>query len=425
MSTETILILGGSFAGLSAAHWALKHVLPQLPKKEGVTYNVTVVNPSKDLYWRIAAPRACASKEMMPASKIFYPIEPAFTYAFPKFKFVQGSATHVDPAGQTVSVATVEGEQLSIPYAALVIATGWSTPSPLFTQSTDRAALEQVYNAFQANLKNAKSIVVGGGGPVGVETAGEISELLNGKPGFFASAPKNPKAKVTLVCGDKKLLPVLREAIGKDAQQFLKRVGCDVVYNTKVVGSSKLGSEEGAKTKVELSNGESLEADIYIDATGMRPNTGFLPKEWLDNRNKVACNPKTLRVEHESAGPRIYVVGDVGSYTRGGVMDQALAIPVAMTNLRTDLIAHLNGTVPGGDRHYEPNLKESQVVPIGTQKGVGAFNGNKLPSQMVWMLKGRDYMIGMMAQPTLRGDQYKKEGKWTPVVSSQVGLSSG
>jgi len=425
MSTETILILGGSFAGLSAAHWALKHVLPQLPKKEGVTYNVTIVNPSKDFYWRIGAPRACASKEMMPSSKIFYPIEPAFTYASPNFKFVQGSATHVDPAGQTVSVTTVGGEQQSIPYAALVIATGWSTPSPLFTQSTDRAALEHVYDAFQASLKNAKSVVIGGGGPVGVETAGEIAEILNGKPGFFASAPKNPKAKVTLVCGDKKLLPVLREAIGKDAQQFLKRVGCDVMYNTRVVGSSKLGSEEGAKTKVELSNGESLEADIYIDATGMRPNTGFLPKEWLDNRNKVACNPKTLRVEHESAGPRVYVVGDVGSYTRGGAIDLASAVPAAMTNLRTDLIAHLSGKAPGGDRHYEANLKEQQVVPIGTQKGVGAFNGMKMPSQMVWMIKGRDYMVGMLAESTLKGDQYKKEGKWTPVAVSKAGLSSG
>lgn len=397
----------------------MKHVLPQLPKKEGVTYNVTVVNPSKDFYWRFAAPRAIVSKEMMPSSKIFYPIEPAFTYAFPKFKFVHGTATHVDSAGMTVSVTTVDGEQQSIPYVALVIATGWTSPSPLFTQATDREALEHVYDAFQAGLKSAKSVIIAGGGPVGVETAGEVAEILNGKPGFFQSAPKNPNAKVTLVSGDKKLLPVLREAISKDAEQFLKRIGCDVVFNTRVVGSSK----EGSKTKVELSNGEFLEADIYIDATGMRPNTSFLPKEWLDNRNKVACNPNTLRVEHASAGPRVYVVGDVGSYTKGGVMDQASAIPAAMTNLRTDLIAHLNGSAPGGDRHYEPITKEQQVVPIGTQKGVGAFGGIKMPSQMVWMIKGRDYMISMLAQPTLRGDGFKKEGKWAPQAVSKVGLS--
>lgn len=428
MSTETILILGGSFAGISAAHYAFKHTIPSLPKKDGVTYNVTMVNPSKDFYWRIASPRACVSSQMMPSSRIFRPIEPAFTYAFPKFKFVQGVATHVDPAGQTVSVTTVDGEQISIPYAALVIATGWNTPSPLFTQTTDAAALLSVHSAFQKNLKDAKTVVIGGGGPVGVETAGEISEFLNGKPGFLGSEPKKPKAKVTIVCADKKLLPVLREAIGHTAESYLKRLGCNVVYNTKVIAATQFGEGEQSKTRVELSNGETIETDIYIDATGSRPNTDFLPKEWLDNRNRIACNNKTLRVEHESAGPRVYVAGDVGSYTRGGVMDLADAIPVAMTNLKNDLIAHLSGTASPGDRHYAPNHKESQIVPIGTQKGVGAFGGYRLPSQMVWMMKGRDYLIGMALEPTLKGDNFKKEGKWVPQPGSagqRLGLSSG
>lgn len=173
MSTETILILGGAFAGMSAAHYALKHVIPRLPKKSDTSYNVTIVNPSKDFYWRVAAPRVTASKELMPYSKLFYPIEPAFAYAKDKFTFVQGKATHVDPAGQTVSVETVSGEQKSIPYAALVIATGFTSPSPLFTQTTDRAALEATYDAFHSQLKNAKTVVIGGAGPVGVETAGE------------------------------------------------------------------------------------------------------------------------------------------------------------------------------------------------------------------------------------------------------------
>ncbi|EOA90895.1 uncharacterized protein SETTUDRAFT_166790 [Exserohilum turcica Et28A] len=426
MSTETILILGGSFAGISAAHFALKHVLPQLPKKDEVTYNVTLVNPSKDLWWRIAAPRESVSKQMMPSDKTFYPIEPAFAYASSKFKFIQGMATDLDASGQTVSVQTTSGEQQSIQYAALVIATGFTTPSPLFTQATDREALEQVHIAFQEGLKSAKTVIIGGGGPVGVEVAGEIAEILNGKPGFLASAPKNPKAQVKLICGDKKLLPVLRPAIGKAAEGYLKRLGCNVIYDTRVMSSSKASEEEGAKTRVELSNGEILESDIYIDATGSRPNTGFLPKEWLDTRNRVACNAKTLRVEHESAGPRVYVVGDVGSYTRGGVMDMYDAIPVAMTNLKNDLLAHLTGEPHKGDRHYTPNMKEQQICPIGTQKGVGAFNGFKVPSQMVWMIKGRDYMVSQLAEATLRGDQFKKEGKWTPVQETgKAGLSSG
>ena len=426
MSTETILILGGSYAGVSAAHYALKHTIPALPKKDGVTYNVTLVNPSKDLYWRFAAPRAIVSKQMMPYDQIFYPIEPAFAYAFPKFKFIQGSATRVDAAGQSVSVTTVDGETQTVPYAALIIATGFTTPSPLFTQATDRAALEAMYDAFQQELKSAKTVVIGGGGPVGVETAGEVAEILNGRPGFLAAGPKSPKAEVKLICADKKLLPVLRDSIGKTAEGFLAKLGCSVTYNVRVIGATKASSEPGAKTLVELSNGETLDADVYIDATGARPNTGFLPKEWLDSRSKLACNPLTLRVEHEAAGPRVYALGDVGSYTRGGVMDLSLAVPVALTNLKHDLLRHLAGTVVAGDRVYKPNLKEQQICPIGTQKGVGAFNGFKVPSQMVWMIKGRDYLIGQLAQATVRGDQWKKETKFTPVMDvGKMGLSQG
>ncbi|KAF2800725.1 FAD/NAD(P)-binding domain-containing protein [Melanomma pulvis-pyrius CBS 109.77] len=419
MSTETILILGGSFAGIGAAHYALRHTIPQLPKKQGVTYTVTLVNPSKDFYWRIAGPRAAVSKQLIPPSKYLYPIEPAFAYAKGTFNFVQGSAAHIDTAGHTVSVTTASGQQQSIHYAALIIATGVTTPSPLFTQTNNGSDLESTYNDFQKALSTAKHVVIGGGGPVGVETAGEIAEFLNGKPGFLSSGPKNPRGKVTLICADKKMLPILREAISKTAEKYLNRLGAEVLYNTKVVSATS--TEEG-KTLVQLADGKTIQADLYVDATGVRPNTSFLPKELLDNRNRVSCNPRTLRVE--AAGPLVYVVGDVGSYTRGGVMDMADAIPVAMTNLKTDLVAHISGKPPGPDRYYTANLKEQQIAPIGTAKGVGAFGGWRVPSIMVWFLKGRDYMIGMMALPTVNGDSWKKEGKWKPEVG-RAGLSSG
>jgi len=35
-------------------------------------------------------------------------------------------------------------------------------------------------------------------------------------------------------------------------------------------------------------------------------------------------------------------------------------------------------------------------------------------------------MISQIAEPTLRGDQFKKEGKWKPVqATGEAGLSSG
>ncbi|KAF2196507.1 FAD/NAD(P)-binding domain-containing protein [Delitschia confertaspora ATCC 74209] len=435
MTTETILILGGSFAGLSAAHYALRHVLPSLPKKDGTTYTVTLVNPNKDFFWRIAGPRACVSTKLMPSSKYLFPIEPAFA-SYPKgtFNFIQGIATHVDPTTKSVSITGPTGEQPStISYLALIIATGVSTPSPLFThqvRAVDGEDLLSTFEAFQKLLPSVKTVVIGGAGPVGVETAGEIAEFLNGKPGFFASKPPHPKAKVILVCAEQKMLPLLRESISKQAEKYLKRLGVEVVYNTKVVSAVHDTVHSVSQTAdnftVHLSDGKTIAADIYVDATGTRPNTGFLPSEWLDSRNKVACDKQTLRVG--DVGSLVYVVGDAGSYTRGGVMDMNDAVPTAMTNLKTDLIASVTGKAPGPNRIYKPNLKEQQICPIGTAKGVGAFAGYKMPSFVVWMIKGRDYMSGQMAPQILNGDAFKKEGKWKPdpvgAAQRKVGLSS-
>jgi NADH dehydrogenase FAD-containing subunit len=83
-------------------------------------------------------------------------------------------------------------------------------------------------------VKAAKSIVIAGGGPAGVETAGEIGEYLNGTPGWFQSWPKNPKAQITLITSSDKLLPRLRPAIAKQAEHDLNRLGVQVKYNTKV-----------------------------------------------------------------------------------------------------------------------------------------------------------------------------------------------
>lgn len=67
------------------------------------------------------------------------------------------------------------------------------------------------------------------------------------------------------------------------------------------------------------------------------------------------------------------------------------AIPVLMTNIQRDLLAahkDVNAEPTGGDRKYRKNTSETQLVPIGRSKGVGAFNGSSLPTLMVYMIKG-------------------------------------
>lgn len=89
-----------------------------------------------------------------------------------------------------------------------------------------------------------------------------------------------------------------------------------------------------------------------------------------------------------------------------------------MTNLSRDLHAFaeaggekLDAKPKGPDREYKPNLKETQLVPIGQSKGVGSIFGWKLPSIFVWLIKGREYFTNM-GPPLVDGSKWKKESSW-------------
>lgn len=411
---KEIVVLGGSFAGLSIAHYLLKHVIPAVPESQ--SYHVTLVSTSSHFMGRIASPRAVTSEKLMPDEKVFLPIDTAFKQYGNKMTFIHGTATDMDPTARTVTINTPAGASETIAYYSLVLATGTKTHSPLLGLITDHHVVKESWVKFRAALPTAKSIVIAGGGPAGVETAGELGEYLNGKAGMFESELKNPKVAITVVTSDKKILPALRPAIALKAEKLLAKVGVNVIKEARV--ESVTPSEAGAQTSslddvianatIHLSNGTTMDADLYIPATGVKPNTEFVPKNLLTDRGYVETDPKTLRVT--AAGPRVYALGDVGSYTRGGVMDIYDAVPVLATNIKRDL-RFAEGQATGEDRPYKPNLTETQIVPIGQSKGVGAIFGWKLPSFFVWAIKGRDYFAGM-SPDMVNGNKWKKESKW-------------
>jgi NADH dehydrogenase FAD-containing subunit len=398
--------------GLSAAHNFLRNVLPALPDK--ASYNVTLVNTSSHFYSRPSAPRGVVSEKLFPFDKAYFDIAKGFAaYPAGQFTFLEGTATTFDPSTHTVGITLPNKEVQTITYHSLVIATG-TTPSWIAHGiHTTHELTQESQKAFHAALPSAKTIVIGGGGPAGVETAGELGHELNGLPGMFGSAPKEPNVKITIVTSDTKLLPILRPALATKAEKILAKMGVNVIYNTKVESVLPVGAgnEDPAilsldgvtsKTTVTLSNGETLDADLYIPAMGVKPNTSYIPKTLLSEKGFVENNAATLRVD--AAGPNVYAVGDVATYCVGGVMDIYSAIPVLGENMKRDL---LGDKATGKDKEYVANRKETQLVPIGRSKGVGSIFGWKVPSFFVWLIKGRDYFAGM-TMPVVDGSKWGK-----------------
>ncbi|KAF2653104.1 FAD/NAD(P)-binding domain-containing protein [Lophiostoma macrostomum CBS 122681] len=433
---RNIIILGASFAGISATHYILKNILPDLKAKNAkkdndveAKYHVYLLNPSTDFYFRSAASRFAASVDRLPADKILYDIrELCKGYASEDFTFIQATATGLDTAARNLlyKKATSELEEDALPYHALVIATGSRTGDPVFSMHTDTPTLLSAIKTRNAEIADAHDIIVSGGGPTGVEHAAEIGELLNGKPGWFGgwfgggSKSREGRVKITLVTAAERLLPATRPAIGKAAEKQLHRLGVHVVYKTRVVQTRKT---EGGKTGVMLSGPGSTspstsqvrEVDLYIPAHGVLPNSSWLPHDLLDSSGWLTTNAQTLRVDN--AGPRVYALGDITSFSRRTIPEILDSIPVLAVNLTRDLLSFSSSPShspsseakpKGKDRHLTQQTKTIQIVPLGSGGGVGEAFGWRFPSWVVWLVKGRDMMV-WMAGATGRGERIKRE----------------
>lgn len=393
---KTIVVLGGSYSGVSAAHYLLKHILPSLSDKSA--YRVIMISASAKAMCRPACPRALISDDIFPQDKLFVSIAKSFEQ-YPKdaFHFIHGRVTEVDQNTRTVCVSLESGNSDKINFYALVVATGACTTSPLYGLNRDEEFLRENWNAFRTALPTAKNIIIVGGGPTGIETAGELGEYLNGRSGWFSSKLANPKVPITVLTAGSKILPALRLGIALKAERYLAKVGVTVVKNARV--KSVAPHDAGIKNiatnaTLTLEDGTTMDADLYIPATGTKPNTGFLQQALLVEDGRVETNPLTLRVD--KAGPRIYAVGDAASYSQPAVHSIMSAIPVLCANIKRDILLD-SGTEKssiGVDREFKEETRETQLVPIGTTKGVGAAFGYQLPSFLVWLIKGRNYWLG-------------------------------
>lgn len=388
--TRNIVILGASFAGISAAHYLCRHTLPKLQSNPDVRYVLHLVDPSTHFWWHIAAPREAVSITAMPHDKTFVPIMDGFkqyTALQDSIVFHHRSATALDPTARVVTLqadgAPADAPMESLEYYALVIATGIRSPTPCTTLHGDHTISLRALETMNAQLATAKDIIIGGGGPVAVELAGEIGSQLQGQ------------AKVTLITGADKLLPVLSAKLSTKAEKQLARLGVAVRYGIRVTGSQDLPTG----VEVTLSNGETLTTDVYLPAVGVTPNTGFLPDTLKRSTGYVATDATTLRVE--TAGARVYAAGDVAGIDAGGVLNLYNSLPVLGANLSRDLLG------AGVERAYHYKAGATQVVPVGPKTGVGAFNGFPMPGFAVAMVKGKDYLLSNM-KPITEGTKWKK-----------------
>lgn len=391
---HNIVILGGNLSGLPTAHYLLRHVLPHLNQADGgkPQYTVTLISPSDHTFFKIGAPRAFLSADKSLYDKPFASIPSGFkNYDSSIFSFVQGEAVKVDEATKTVSVSlTKDTKTISVQYNSLVIATGTTSSSPLWTLHGDYQLSKDASADILKLVPKAKTILIAGGGAVGVETAGEIAYNYGGKD-------------VTILSGGTRLLPRLKHTgIAKSAEKQLQSLNVKIVHSIKVASSTKLPD---GKSSLKLSDGSTKIVDIFIDATGGKPNTGFLPASWLDGSKRVATDVSTLRATKAPAG--VYSLGDVASFSKNNIMDAEWSVPALCYSIWSDLGGNSTKGNALKEKKYKQMEADMQIVPIGPNGGVGVLFGWQIPSFLVKALKSKTYFLEKAAGKATGDDVLK------------------
>jgi apoptosis-inducing factor 2 len=396
---QNIIIIGGSYGGISTAHYLLKHVMPKLPDPQ--TYQVILISSSAEVLCRPACPRAMISNDMFPQHKLFVSISENFaSYSKDIFRFIHATVTRLDLKARKVIYTRAERTTEQLGFLAVVIATGSSTPSPLFTL-TDSSQLRGDWTEFREALATAQSIVIAGAGPVGIETAGELGEYLNGRPGrFFPSKNGSPKVSISVISSTPQVLPYLGAHTGLRAEKYLENVGVQVIKSTRVTDVTYTDPSKpiSSPAMISLSQGDPIAADLYIPATGEHtPNLSFLTDEFWAGQKRMETRTmrvRDLRAENDPYA-RIYAIGDCAQHHRPAIHLIFDAVPVLCANLKRDLLlaAGKQESEVGEEKGYKEDKRTTQMVPIGRSAGVGSMMGYRLPSWLVWLIKGRDYML--------------------------------
>jgi NADH:quinone reductase (non-electrogenic) len=150
----------------------------------------------------------------------------------------------------------------------------------------------------------ALNVVVVGGGPTGVETAGAMAELYRGDFAKDYPGVEPEDARVILVEAGPELFGMFKPKLREYAQQAL--TDRDVEVRT---GEAVASVEP---TKVTLKSGEALKAHTLVWGAGLQGNpiVQSLGIE-LQRGNRIAVGPDLTLPDH----PEVYVVGDVAAIT--------------------------------------------------------------------------------------------------------------
>jgi NADH dehydrogenase FAD-containing subunit len=277
--------------------------------------------------------------------------------------YLEGKATSVNVANRTVTVKLNsllteirEGEppEIVIPYDHLVVSVGSQiddkgvpgAEKTLRLKTTDdaRRLRQAVGECFEyssrpdvagpemaAERRKRSTFLIVGGGPTGVETAGELHDLAVDitRPNNGVYPNLKDDIRVVVVHSGPSLVPQFEERLRDEALKSLEKKGVEVILNTYVTevgdGWAKLSTKKIDENGDVVGREESIiDTGLTVWAAGTKPVPFVddllqqLPKEARnrDGRVKVDKFMRPIMMDEKSLGS-VLVLGDAAAFPEG------------------------------------------------------------------------------------------------------------
>ena len=397
---KKIVILGSGFAAVECAK--------KLENEFGNDPEIELVMIGEDNFLLFTPMLPQVASGMIETRHIVFPIRTICK----KTKFYEGRIKNIDPYGKLVTLwGTGDKRSISIHYDFLIVALGSETnffgmanvEKNAYTMKTLNDAvmlrnriidmLEQAENETNPILrKSFLNFVVVGGGFAGIETAGELMDLLLDVRKYYPSIQKDD-LKVIVLEAMGEILPGFNKKLAEFAKQKLKERGIDIQLKKAVTSFD--GNEvtiktldETPKDSIDQSEINSIITKTLIWTAGITPVNTIKRSMFKTEKGKIVIND-FLEVEKF---PGVFAIGDCALFV-DPITNRPFPPTAQIAEAQAKMAAkNLISLIKNSEKEKFVYHSKGQLAIIGKRTGIATFLGVNISGFLAWLIWRNVYL---------------------------------